>query len=149
MCQGTLYMLSCTMLTRRLWSNGLPNSKRRNQRAIFLHVAQIGSTFFDGHDKLMGYQNSTFPIAIYGCIDTCSRKILWEKVWSSNSDPNLVGQFYLEYLYKTRWIASRLRLDKGSETGGDGHHACVPSAAPRWHGPCGNCHLWAINYKSG
>ena len=43
--------------------------------------------------------------------------MLWGKVCSSNSDPNLVGRFYLEYLYKTRRIASRLRLDKGSETG--------------------------------
>ena len=24
----------------------------------------------DGHDKLMGYQNSTFPLAIYGCLDS-------------------------------------------------------------------------------
>ena len=22
----------------------------------------------DGHDKLMGYQNSTFPLAVYGCM---------------------------------------------------------------------------------
>ena len=29
----------------------------------------------DGHDKLMGYQNSTFPLAFYGSIDTASRKI--------------------------------------------------------------------------
>ena len=34
----------------------------------------------DGHDKLMGYQNSTFPLAIYGSIDTASRKILWLKI---------------------------------------------------------------------
>ena len=67
----------------------------------------------DGHDKLMGYQNWTFPIAIYGCIDTCSRKVLW----ASNSDPKLIGRFYLEYLFKTRTIASKLRLDKGTETG--------------------------------
>ena len=29
----------------------------------------------------MGYQNSTLPIAVYECIDTCSRKMLWAKVW--------------------------------------------------------------------
>ena len=34
----------------------------------------------DGHDKLMGYQNSTFPLAIYGCIDTASRKLLWIRI---------------------------------------------------------------------
>ena len=26
----------------------------------------------DGHDKLMGYQNATFPLTIYGCLDTAS-----------------------------------------------------------------------------
>ena len=31
----------------------------------------------DGHDKPMGYQNSTYPLAVYGCIDTTSRKLLW------------------------------------------------------------------------
>ena len=40
----------------------------------------------DGHDKLVGYQNSTFPLAIYGRIDTASRKILWLKIWVTNSD---------------------------------------------------------------
>ena len=42
-------------------------------------------------------------IAVYGCIDTCSRKMLWAKVWV--------------YLYKATTIASKLRLGKGSETG--------------------------------
>ena len=55
----------------------------------------------DGHAKLMGYQRGTFPIAIYGCIDTASRKLLWIKVWTSNSNPELVGR---------RW-----RLYKGPE----------------------------------
>ena len=71
----------------------------------------------DGHDKLMGFQNSTFPIAIYGCLDSCSRKVLWVKVWMSNSDPKLIGRFYLEYLYEHGSMASILRVDKGTETG--------------------------------
>ena len=65
----------------------------------------------------MAYQNSTFPLAIYGCIDTASRKLLWLKVWVSNSDPRLIGKWYLEYLYETRVMATILRVDKGSETG--------------------------------
>ena len=39
------------------------------------------------------------------------------KVWRSNSDPKLIGRFYLEYLYEQRNIASMLRVDKGKETG--------------------------------
>ena len=35
----------------------------------------------NGHEKLMGYRNSTFPLAVYGCIDTASRKLHWLRVW--------------------------------------------------------------------
>ena len=55
----------------------------------------------DGHDKLMGYQNSTFPLAIYGSIDTASRKILWLKIWTGNADPKRIARWYLEHLYET------------------------------------------------
>ena len=71
----------------------------------------------DGHDKLMGYQNSTFPLAIYGCIDSASRKLLWLRIWVSNSDPKIIGRWYLDYLYESRILPSILRLDKGTETG--------------------------------
>ena len=75
----------------------------------------------DGHDKLVGYQNSTFPLAIYGRIDTASRKILWLKIWVTNSDPERIGYWYLEYLYETRilpwYLRTYLRIDKGTETG--------------------------------
>ncbi|CAH3141824.1 unnamed protein product [Porites evermanni] len=65
----------------------------------------------------MGYQNSTFPLAIYGCLDTASRKLLWLRVWTSNCNPKVVGRWYLDYLYETRVIPAMLRVDRGSETG--------------------------------
>ena len=55
----------------------------------------------DGHDKLMGYQNSTFPLAIYGFLDTESRKRLWLRVWTSNCNPKVVGRWYLDYQIKS------------------------------------------------
>ena len=64
----------------------------------------------------MGYQNSTFPLAVYGCMDTASRKLLWLRVWGSNSNPKIIGRWYLEYLYETRKFSSMLRLDRGTET---------------------------------
>ena len=79
-----------------------------------------GSNFvhsLDGHDKMMGYQNSTFPLAVYGCIDTASRKIMWLRIWTTNSNPKLVGRWYLEHLLETRTISRMIRLDKGTETG--------------------------------
>ena len=71
----------------------------------------------DGHDNLMGFQNSTFPIAIYGCIDTASRKLIWIKVWNSNSSPLLIGRWYLDYLYGSETLPNNIMIDKGTETG--------------------------------
>ena len=71
----------------------------------------------DGHDKLMGYRNSIFPLAVYGCIDTASCNLLWLRVWVTNSNPKVVGRWYLEYLYDIKVMPSILRLDKVTETG--------------------------------
>ncbi len=84
------------------------------------HFTTKGPNFVhsvDGHDKMMGYQNSTYPLAIYGCVDTASRKLLWLRIWVSNSNPLLIGRWYLDYLYETRTISAFLRMDKGTETG--------------------------------
>ena len=64
----------------------------------------------------MGYQNSTFPLSIYGCIDTASRKIMWLRVWTTNSKPEIIGRWYLEYLYESVKVPNFLRMDKGTET---------------------------------
>ena len=84
------------------------------------HFTTKGPNFVhsvDGHDKLMGYQNSTYPLAMYGCIDTASRKLSWLRIWVANSDPQVIGRWYPEYLYETRTMASYLRIDRGTETG--------------------------------
>ena len=65
----------------------------------------------------MGYQNSTFPMAIYGCIDTATRKMLWLRIWVTNSDPNIIGRWYLEHLYETRVMPSFIRVDQRTEIG--------------------------------
>jgi len=64
----------------------------------------------------MGYRNCSFPLAVYGCIDTGSCKLLLLRVWVTNSNPKVVGRWYLEYLYESRVTPSILRLDKGTET---------------------------------
>lgn len=50
----------------------------------------------------MGFQNNTFPLAVYGLQDVFSTYIVFLKIWTSNSDPNLIGRWYLENLYKTK-----------------------------------------------
>ena len=93
-----------------------PRFKRKKYKGAFTSVGPNWVLSLDGHDKLMGFQNSTFPLAIYGCIDTASRKILYLKVWTSNSNPSNVGRWYFEYLYNTKKLPNYIRIDKGPET---------------------------------
>ena len=71
----------------------------------------------DGHDKLMGFQNNTFLIGIYGAIDIASRKLLWIKMLVTNRIPKLVARWYFEFIYETRVILNYIRIDNGSENG--------------------------------
>ena len=83
-----------------------PALKVKKKRGTFSSSGPNWVFSLDGHDKLMGFQNSTFPLAIYGCIDTASRKLIWIKVWSSNSSPFLIGRWYFDYLYETQTLPS-------------------------------------------
>lgn len=96
---------------------GVGIKKKRRAKGNFTTKGPNWVHSLDGHDKLMGYQNSTFPLAVYGCIDTASRKLLWLRIWVTNSNPKIIGRWYLDYLYETRILPSMLRLDKGTETG--------------------------------
>ena len=61
----------------------LLNLRRRTAKGNFTCTSRGPNWVhaLDGHNKLMGYENSTLPIAVYRCIGTCSRKMLWPKVW--------------------------------------------------------------------
>ena len=50
----------------------------------------------DGHDNLMVYQNSTFPLAVYGCMDTTSRKLLFIWAWTSKNNLVYPARWYFE-----------------------------------------------------
>ncbi len=63
----------------------------------------------------MGFQNWTFPLALYGCIETFSRKMLFLKVWVSNSNPLITGNFFLTYLNDENILPNN--MDRGTETG--------------------------------
>lgn len=89
-------------------------NKRKKGNSTYMGPNWVHS--FDGHDKLMGYQNSTFPLAVYGSINTASRKILWLRVWVLNSDARLIGQWYLEYLMKAKTISNMIGIDRNAET---------------------------------
>ena len=73
-----------------------PGLKKKRAKTGFTIKGQNWFFFVDGHDKLMGYHNSTLRLAIYGCIDTASRKLMWLRVWTTNSKPEIIGRWYLE-----------------------------------------------------
>ena len=91
--------------------------KGRKKKRPFTSEGPLWLVSLDGHDKLCGYQNWTFPLGVYGCLDTFSRKILFLFVCFSNSDPNVIGKRYMKYLVETDMLPRYLRLDKGIETG--------------------------------
>lgn len=114
-----------------LEARGGVGAKKKRRKGNFTTRGANWVHSLDGHDKLMGYQNSTFPLAIYGCMDTASRKLLWLKVWVTNSDPQLIGRWYLEHLLQTKVISAIIRVDKGTETG---TMATIHSFLRRHHG---------------
>eukprot|EP00794_Sanderia_malayensis_P011558 gene11558-12749_t len=86
---------------------------------------RINHNFYVGHDKVYDMMTDLDQeglaarggVAVYGCLDTASRKLLWLRVWMSNHDPLLIARWYLEYLMETNVMSSMLRVDKGTETG--------------------------------
>ena len=58
----------------------------------------------DGQDKLMDFAKDTFPLAVYGLQDVFSGRILFLKLWTSNSDPRLIGKWYLQHIYNSQGI---------------------------------------------
>ena len=64
----------------------------------------------------MGYQRSTFPHSVYGCINTASHKVIWTYC-TDKCDPKRIARWYFDYLFDKRIEPARLRIDKGSETG--------------------------------
>ena len=69
----------------------------------------------DWHDKLMGFNNSTFPVGIYGCIGTFSRYMDFISVRDSN--PPTIGLRYIQHLFETKRLTFNIRMDCGTETG--------------------------------
>ena len=52
--------------------NRKPILKKKKTKSTYSPVGPNWVLSIDEHDKLMRYQNSTFPLAVYGCMDTAS-----------------------------------------------------------------------------
>lgn len=75
--------------------------KRKKAKGHFSSKGLLRLVSLDGHEELCGYQNSTFPLRVYGCIDSFSCKVLFLFVCYSNSNPMIIGRMYLQYLFET------------------------------------------------
>ena len=91
-----------------------PGRKRKRPNKIFSSKGPMWTLSVDGHDKLCGDQNSMFPLAIYGCLDTFSRKILYLSVCHTNSDPLIIGNEFLKFCVESCWLPNYIRMDKGT-----------------------------------
>ena len=96
--------------------NRKPMFKKKKTKIAFSTVGLNWVLSMDGHDKLMGYQNSIFPLVVYGCMDTASRKLLFSRAWISNNNPLYPARWYSEYLYESKTLPDHIRIDKGSAT---------------------------------
>ena len=71
----------------------------------------------DRHGKLMGFRNSTFPVAIYGCMDTFFRYMNFLFVWDSSSKPLTIGLRHIQHLFETKRLPFNIRIDHRTERG--------------------------------
>ncbi|KAF3856889.1 hypothetical protein F7725_017612 [Dissostichus mawsoni] len=66
----------------------------------------------DSYDKLKPY-----GIAINGCIDGFSRYIMWMEAYTTNSDPNVIADYYISAVTHIGGCPQRMRADRGTENG--------------------------------
>ena len=97
------------MLTQLVWNIG--KQKRKREKGSFTSERTNCVFFFNGHDKLMGFENNTFLIAIYGFLGTTSRKLIWIIVCDSNSSTYRIACWYFDYLYESKLLPHNVMLD--------------------------------------
>ena len=90
--------------------------KLKNKKQPFVSDGPGWLFLADWHDKLMGFHNSTFLVAIYGCMDTFSRYMNFIFVWDSNFNPLTIGLRYIQHLFETKRLPFNIRMDHGTET---------------------------------
>ena len=64
----------------------------------------------DSYDKLKPY-----GICIKGSIDGLSRHIIWIEAYTTNSDPAVVGNHYMDAVDSRKGCSKRIRADRGTE----------------------------------
>ena len=85
-------------------------SKNVIRRRVYNTNGPCDVIHVDGFDKL-----KKWVFALHGGIDGFSRKILWLNVSTTNNDPLVVANYFLQFLSKYRRSPRQLRFDYGNE----------------------------------
>ena len=92
---------------------------RKARRLVRRRYVSKGPNYtwhMDGYDKL-----SPYGICINGCIDGFSRYILWLEANKTNSDPSVIGGYFVEAVRKYNGCPRLIRADRGTENGHTEH----------------------------
>lgn len=87
-------------------------SRRRFVRRVYHSLGPNHVWHIDGYDKLKPY-----GLAISGCIDGYSRKVMWLVCGASNNNPDIIAHHYLQCATEVGVIPKLLRTDCGTENG--------------------------------
>lgn len=83
---------------------------RRLQRRAYHSEGPNMVWHMDGYDKIKPY-----GIAVHGCIDGFSRKIIWLQAYRTNNDPTIIAGYYLQAVQSLGGTARIVRADMGTE----------------------------------
>ena len=87
-------------------------SRHRLRRRLYRCKGPNYLWHIDEYDKLKPY-----GFCIHGAIDGFSRRIVWLEVASSNNDPRIIAQYFLDYVRQLGGTARIVRGDRGTENG--------------------------------
>ncbi|XP_024118870.1 uncharacterized protein LOC112140200 [Oryzias melastigma] len=100
-------------LLRQLNPQGLAlRSRRRFTRRTYHSMGPNYIWHVDGYDKL-----KPFGLALSGCIDGFSRRMMWLVCGSTNNNPSVIAHHYLNCVRDLGVVPMRLRTDLGTENG--------------------------------
>lgn len=84
--------------------------RRRLKRRRYVNPGPNFTWHIDSYDKLKPY-----GIAINGCIDGYSSCLIWLHAGTTNSDPKVIADYFIQEVKKRGGCPSRVRADFGTE----------------------------------
>ncbi|KAJ8049043.1 hypothetical protein HOLleu_01595 [Holothuria leucospilota] len=84
--------------------------RRRLERRMYLSVGRNFAWHLDSYDKLKPY-----GVAINGCIDGFSSRVLWLRANSTNNDPRIIAGYFMETVESGGGCPLLISADRGTE----------------------------------